>query len=45
MQSNQNAHEMLMRDIYHIGQVLSKKYTNLRLNYGSLVAFTFVQFA
>ncbi len=53
LQSNQNAHEMLMQDIYQIGQVLNKKYTNLRLSYGllaagvavSFIAFTFVQFA
>jgi hypothetical protein len=51
LQSNQDAHKMLMKDIYQIGQVLNKKYTNLRFSYGilalgvlaSFVAYTIVQ--
>ncbi len=51
LQSNQNAHEMIMQDIYQIGQVLNKKYTNLRLSYGilaigvltSFIAYTIVE--
>lgn len=33
---DQSAREMMMRDIYLIGQVLQKKYTNLRLSYSLL---------
>jgi len=52
LQSNQNAHEMLMQDIYQIGQVLNKKYSNLRFSYGllalgvlaSFVVFSIVRF-
>jgi len=52
LQNNQDAREMLMKDIYQIGQVLQKKYSNLRFSYSSLaigviasfVAFTTVQF-
>ena len=52
LQSNQNAHEMLMQDIYQIGQVLNKKYTNLRFSYGllalgvlaSFIVFSIVRF-
>ncbi|MCK4742250.1 MAG: hypothetical protein KAT25_00370 [Sulfuriflexus sp.] len=44
LQSNQAAHEMLMQDIYQIGQVLNKKYTNLRFSYGILAFGVFVSF-
>jgi len=52
LQNNQDAREMLMKDTYQIGQVLQKKYTNLRLSYSSLalgvlasfVSFSVVQF-
>jgi len=52
LQSNQSAHELLMKDIYQIGKVLQKKYRNLRLSYAilasgvlvSMVAFSIVKF-
>lgn len=51
LRTNREAHELLMKDIYQIGQILQKKYANLRLSYGilacgvaaSLVAFSVVQ--
>jgi hypothetical protein len=51
LQTNHQAREMLMKDIYQIGKVLQKKYTNLRLSYfplalgivASLIAFGVVQ--
>jgi hypothetical protein len=36
LQTNTQAHEMMMKDIYQIGQVLQKKYRNLRLSYTCL---------
>jgi len=48
LQSNQDAHKMLMQDIYQIGQVLNKKYTNLRFSYGLLgvgVLASFITFS
>ena len=46
--TNADARELLIKDIYQIGQVLQKKYTNLRLSYiclaggivSALIAFT-----
>lgn len=51
LRTNKDAHELLMKDIYQIGQVLQKKYANLRLSYiilacgvlASFVAFSIVQ--
>lgn len=34
--NNKEARELIMQDIYQIGQVLDKKYRNLRYSYGSL---------
>ena len=36
LQDNEQARTLMMRDIYQIGQVLDKKYVNLRLSYLSL---------
>lgn len=36
LQDNQQAHHMMMKDIYQLGQVLNKKYKNLRYSYLSL---------
>ncbi len=36
LQDNKQARHMIMNDIYQIGQVLNKKYKNLRLSYASL---------
>jgi len=36
LQNNEKARALIMKDIYQIGQVLNKKYTNLRLSYLSL---------
>ena len=33
MQTNEQAHTLMMKDIYQIGKVLNKKYKNLRLSY------------
>lgn len=52
LQSSTDARQMLMKDIYQIGEVLMRKYTNLRLSYiclilsiaSSLLALAIVQF-
>ena len=36
LQTNEQARELIMKDIYQIGKVLDKKYRNLRLSYFSL---------
>ena len=36
LQDNEQARTLMMKDIYQIGQVLDKKYVNLRLSYLSL---------
>ena len=36
LKTNADAHAMMMKDIYQIGQVLQKKYRNLRLSYTCL---------
>jgi len=38
MQDNAQARELIIKDIYQLGQVLNKKYRNLRLSYTSLAA-------
>ena len=36
LQDNEQARQLIMKDIYQIGQVLDKKYKNLRYSYASL---------
>ncbi len=36
LQNNAQAHELMMKDIYQLGQVLNKKYINLRYSYTCL---------
>jgi hypothetical protein len=36
LQNNEQARHLIMNDIYQIGQVLDKKYKNLRYSYASL---------
>ena len=36
LQDNEQARQLMMKDIYQIGQVLNKKYKNLRYSYASL---------